>query len=115
MNSFETFESLENYLKGHTDLGMTLRYLREHVNEEISFLVKDYNKKHPTIAWAKSSKKAEALSTINQAAREDYLEDINYYLQNDESLNHMSIMGYRRKPHAWAIADSIKQYERGKP
>lgn len=114
MNSFETFESLENYLKSHTDLGMTLRYLLEHVSEEVSFLVKDYNKKHPTIAWAKSSKKAEALSTINQAAREDYLEDINYYLQNEETLNHMSIMGYRRKPHAWAIADSIKQYERGK-
>ena len=110
MKTFSTFEELEKYLKATTDLSMTRRYLQDKVKGEEEFLVRDYKKKHSTIAWA-SKKKADMLATIKKTAREDYLEDINYYLVNSENLSYMSIMGYRRKPHAWAVANAIKQYE----
>ena len=111
-NQFDTFEDLELYLKSHTDLCMTRRYLQDRLADEISFLVTDSNKKHPTMKWESSTKK-DILVEINKAAREDYLEDINYFLLNNVQLSHMSIMGYRRKQHAWAIADAIKEYQTG--
>ena len=110
---FKTFAELEEYLKGHTDLCMTRKYLQDRIKEEVSFLVKDYKKKHPTIDWGPSSNKRKALDVVKVADREDYLEDINYFLLNNELLTHMSVMGYRRKPHAWAIADAIKEFEKG--
>lgn len=111
-NKFDTIEELEAYLKSHTDLCMTRKYLQDRIKEEVAFLVKDAKKKHPTLQ-RKSSKKEEILEEINKAAREDYLEDINYFLLNNVQLSHMSIMGYRRKQHAWAIADAIKEYREG--
>lgn len=43
-------------------------------------------------------------------AQEHYVEEINYFLLNSVKPTAMTVMGYRRKPHAWAIADAIKEF-----
>jgi hypothetical protein len=54
---------------------------------------------------------ADHIGTAKVVARDDYLEDINHFLLNNITLNYMSVMGYRRKSHAWAVAHAIKEYE----
>ena len=105
MTKFETYEQLYRYLKSHTDLCMTRRYLDTKIKEEVAWYKKE-NK--PT--GTKEEKKEIELEYKNKA-QEDYLEEINEFLLKSEPLTSMSIMGYRRKPHSWAIADAIKEYE----
>ena len=111
-NRFKTYNELEEYLKSHTDLCMTRKYLQDKLKDEIAHNVKDMRKKHPTMTWDYSSAK-DGKEVATEAAKEDYLDDINYFLLNNVQLSYMSIMGYRRKQHAWAIADAIKEYEEG--
>ena len=111
MITFKTFEDLEAYLKDHTDLCMVRKYLQDKLKQEIAFLAKDYKRKHSTIDW-KSSDVKQAKKIASDTAKEDYLEDINYFLLNNVTLSHMSVIGYRRKPHTWAIAEAIKEFIR---
>ena len=102
---FESYTDLEQYLKGHTDLCMVRRYLADQVKEEANFLVKSKGK-------LTKEEKAKAKDACTKEAQEDYLEDINYYLSGDSpELTPMSVMGYRRKIHAWSIAGEIKNYK----
>ena len=102
---FESYTDLEQYLKDHTDLCMVRRYLADQVKEEANFLVKSKGR------LTKEEKK-QAQADCTKQAQEDYLEDINYYLTSDSpDLTSMSVMGYRRKIHAWAIADQITYYK----
>ena len=111
VNNFKTFKDLEQYLKGHTDLCMTRKYLQDKVKAEITFLVKDIKSKHPTILWTAEETLHEK-QAATAAAQDDYLEDINYFLVKNVKLTHMSVMGYRRKSHAWAIADAIQEFQK---
>lgn len=107
MTTFKSYDDLVGYLKGYTDLCMVLRYLLDQVTEEANFLVKSN-----LPARAKKEEKKAALLKYMEQAQEDYLEEINTYLETDADLSSMSVMGYRRKVHAWAIADSIKEYRK---
>lgn len=103
---FESFADLEQYLKDHTDLCMVQRYLADQVKEEANFLVKSMGK-------LPKKEQSAARDKCTKEAQEDYLEDINYYLTADSpDLTSMSVMGYRRKIHAWAIADQITEYRK---
>ena len=99
MITFKTYQELDQYLKGHTDLCMTRRYLNNAIKDEASFLVK-----------SSKEKGKEAKQKYTKQAQEDYLEEINEYLASDIQITAMSVMGYRRRIHSWAIAGSIKDY-----
>lgn len=102
---FKSYTDLEQYLKDHTDLCMVRRYLADQVKEEANFLVKSMGK-------LPKEERLAAVAKCTKEAQEDYLEDINYYLTSDSpDLTSMSVMGYRRKIHAWAIADQITYYK----
>lgn len=105
MDKFESYEGLVKYLKGHTDLCMTLKYLKDKVDEEIGWYLKNYDKD------LSSKERKDKKGEYQRMAQEDYLEEINFYLSESLPLTSMTIMGYRRKPYAWAIADAIKEYE----
>ena len=102
MTKFGSYSELETYLKDRTDLCMLLRYLLDCVKEETEVLIE--REKELT------GKVDEKQNKID--AQEHYVEEINYFIQNDFEPTAMTIMGYRRKPKSWAIADSIKRYER---
>ena len=103
---FKSYTDLEQYLKDHTDLCMVRRYLACQVKEEATFLVKSKGK-------ITKEEKAKATAECTREAQEDYLEDINYYLTGDcPEITPMSVMGYRRKIHAWSVAGEIKHYKK---
>ena len=83
---------------------MLLRYYQDKIKEETSVLFKMEKKKKGV-----GNKKQ-----CNVDAKEHYLEEINHFLITNFTPSAMSVMGYRRRPHAWAIADAIKEFRDGK-
>ena len=105
MIKFETFESLEQYLDGHARLRMLSPYLQECVDKESEELFSIEKRVNKLRSRAKTSEES------TKDAKFHYLEEINLYLETDIELTPMSIIGYRRKQHAWAIATTIKEFE----
>jgi len=103
-NKFDTVQDLEQYLNEHTDLCM----LREHWNKVTA--------EEASVLFSKEKKETGTADTSQNEidAKNHYLEEINHFLQEDVKISSMTFLGYRRKPHAWAIADAIKEYEKGK-
>ena len=110
MMQFETYENLIEYLKGHTDLCMTLKYLEEGIKDEEKFLHKDIKRKNSTITWTDAERKNK-MQAVTNGAREGFLNEINKYLRSNNDLTSMCIIGYRFRHIAWAIANNIKEYQ----
>ena len=84
---FKSYEDLIEFLRNNKDLGYTLSYLQKAVDTE-----------------------GLCLGSVEDA-QEHYTEEINYFIDNEFKPTPMTFMGYRRKPHAWAIAQTIKEYK----
>ena len=101
-NTFTTYTLLQDFLKKTTDLTRIYNYLKDVVSEEASILFKKDKKENKETADKKQCVKD---------AEDHYLEEINHFLVNTNvQPTAMTIMGYRRKPHAWAIAHAITEY-----
>ena len=101
---FNNICELQTYLKKTTDLNAVSNYLRMCIAAEAKELYK---------MDKKQNKSAANKEQCTKDAEEHYLEEINYFLENEVKPSAMTVMGYRRKPHAWAIADYIKEYKHG--
>ena len=102
MGKFKTVSDFEQYLKKHTDLCMLREHWSKVTKEEGKIL---FNKEK------KENKKATLKQNVIDA-KQQYLDEINYFLESDFVPSSMTFLGYRRKAHAWAIADAIKHFDK---
>ena len=105
---FESFKSLEEWMLNRerkADLKNIFSYLELCVERETDSLVEQ------AISSGKRERKSAGLSAeCLQDAQEHYCEEINEALDNNEPLHHWTVMSYRRKPHAWAVAKGILEF-----
>jgi len=105
---FESYEALEEWLLNYSraaDLKNIHSYLVECVDRETRSLVEQ------ALSAGKAQRRSKGLTAECTAdAKEHYCEEINEALECSEPLSHWTVISYRRKPHAWAVAKGIVEY-----
>jgi hypothetical protein len=80
------------------------QYLEDCVEEEAEHLLHGELR---TMERARRSRKL--LEKCRVDAQEHYAEDVVTMLEAEGEMNHWTVISYRRKPRAWAIAGAIKE------
>jgi len=107
MGAFVEYKDLEDWLTARVrkaDMDAILEYLRMCVEEETEVLLADELRAQGRV---RTSKKLRA--QCRREAQEHYVEEISQLMESEEPLSHWTVISYRRKPKAWAIAGQIKQ------
>tara|TARA_Y100000034_G_scaffold119963_1_gene162284 strand:+ start:540 stop:878 length:339 start_codon:yes stop_codon:yes gene_type:complete len=99
---FDTFDALQDWMDGRPDITNVAEFLRISVDEEAKVLL-DYEIE----TGVRARRCKSALQANRRDAEEHFLEEINEFLQEDTDLTHWTVMSYRRKPKAWAVARAI--------
>lgn len=104
---FADFNSLMDWLhhkSRRADMSGVAEYLADCVMQETEDLV------DLELSSGKRARKSSKLfEECQRDAKEHYCEEINEFLKTDASINHWTVMAYRRKSKAWAIAKAIKE------
>jgi len=106
--NFDSYESLENWMlsrKRSADLKNIHSYLIECVEREARSLVE-----HAVSTGRAQRRSKGLLKECTKDAQEHYCEEINEAFASNEPLHHWTMMSYRRKPHAWAVAKGILEF-----
>lgn len=115
MEPFKNYEDLLGWMNKRgrkSGLAMTREYLEAEVEKEAQVLVRIATR---TAVDPRSTPMEDMRRDVQlyeeclADAREHYVEEINEMLANGdpEPLNHWTMMTYRRKPVAWAVAKAI--------
>ena len=107
MGMFVNYQEIEDWLTGkfrRADMDATLLFLRECVEEEMEILLAEELRVQ---GRKRRSSKLENQCRIE--AQEHYTEEISQLIESPEPMSHWTVISYRRKPKAWAIAGAIQQ------
>lgn len=110
MAAFVKYEDLEGWLTQRirkADMSALLEYLRECVEDEMEVLLANELRSQ---GRKRSSKKLE--EQCRREAREHYVEEVSELMESPKPMSHWTVISYRRKPKAWAIAGAIRQQMR---
>jgi len=104
---FATFEEMTGWLtarKRKADMDAILQYLENCVEEEAEHLLLE-----ELATKGRERRSRKLLEECRVDAREHYTEDVVTMLESDSPMSHWTVISYRRKPKAWAIAGAIKE------
>lgn len=104
---FGTFEELTGWFTSRTrkaDMDSVLQYLNACVEEETEYLLEGELRR-----MERSRRSSKLLRQCEAEAQEQYTEDVTSMLESDAPMGHWTVISYRRKPKAWAIAGAIKE------
>lgn len=110
MAAFVRYEDLEDWLTQRVrkaDMSAILEYLQDCVEDEAEVLLAEELRSQ---GRKRSSKKLR--EQCRREAQEHYVEDVSELMESSEPMSHWTVISYRRKPKAWAIAGAIKQQMR---
>jgi hypothetical protein len=102
-----TYSDLEGWLTRtarKADMSAILGYLQDCVEDEMEVLLAEELRSQ---GRRRSSKKL--VAQCRREAQEQYAEEIAEMIEGDVELSAWTVISYRRKPKAWAIAGAIKQ------
>ena len=95
MPTFETFKELSAFLDQSASLRSVASFLKKAIELETKALC---------------ALNEDSSDNNRKDAEAHFLEEINYFIKNPESLSPWVIMSYRRRPKAWAVAASIQEH-----
>ena len=110
MAAFVKYEDLEDWLTQRVrkaDMSAILEYLQDCVEDETEVLLAEELRSQ---GRKRSSKKLE--EQCRREAQEHYVEEVSELMESSKPMSHWTVISYRRKPKAWAIAGAIKQQMR---
>jgi len=90
--------------KRKADMDPVLQYLNTCVEDEAEYLLEGELRRAD-----RSRRSKRLLQQCEREAQEHYTEDVVTMLESDSPMGHWTVISYRRKPKAWAIAGAIKE------
>lgn len=81
-----------------------LLYLEDCVEEEAEHLLES-----ELVMMERLRRSKKLLDECRKDAQEQYVAEISEMIESDRPMSHWTVISYRRKPKAWAVAGAIRE------